>query len=278
VEENETSKPLNWCTCIVSIPLCREVTSTQRMDALERQDFEFQCVNGPTSRTMEQSRIPGVEDSLVNNRRAPVSWKCELCGYHMLAMDHRGVPLPLGRGPRDELLPVYCSRCDKEHVSWVQSSPFDTLGDHANVRAAFSDKVNSGVPLPSDAVRKMIKLTAPNIAALQPHVYGGPNKTELLDRTASHEAQTYACGRCGRSLLRLDANGKVVQMDRDVYGNLAPLECPGCHATHGDWVLTPMGFPVRPVKSVPSIGFATREDIAEEQRLLERPVRKVKLF
>jgi hypothetical protein len=121
------------------------------------QDFEFACVHGPSDPNVDAGRP--VE---------AISWRCDVCGYHMLAMDHRGNALPLERGPRGELLPVFCSRCNEEHADWTPTTPFGTLGDHANIKAAFSDKVNAGVPMADERkIRALVMEHVPTIGQLQ---------------------------------------------------------------------------------------------------------------
>ena len=72
---------------------------------MSEQDFEFAYAHGPHT---EAPPVPGRIEENTSRGRPPVAWRCDVCGYRMLAMDHHGVPLPLERGPRGEVLPVFC--------------------------------------------------------------------------------------------------------------------------------------------------------------------------
>lgn len=50
-------------------------------------------------------------------------------------MDQFGRPLPLSRGAYGEVIPIGCPRCQLEHTGWDAASPFDSLGEHANLRS-----------------------------------------------------------------------------------------------------------------------------------------------
>ena len=53
------------------------------------------------------------------------------------------------------------------------------------------------------------------------------------------QRRAYYCGHCNRRLLRMDANGELVDMDRNADGSIRPIRCPGCGELHGDWVVKP---------------------------------------
>jgi hypothetical protein len=242
---------------------------------MSERDFEFACVHGEVAEAA--APVPGRmddEEGLAAQGRPAISWRCDVCSYRMLAMDHRGAPLPLERGPRGEVLPVFCSRCGIEHSDWTPVSPFDSLGDHANVRGAFSDKIKSGVPMESEKdVRRIVADSVPAIAQLQ-KVYAQP---DALTRKEDRPNDTYACGRCGRRLLRIDANGHTVPLDVDTRGRLVPLECPGCHETHADWIVASLFTRVKPpprIMTADAVGGQTEK----EREILSKPVRKTRLF
>jgi DNA-directed RNA polymerase subunit RPC12/RpoP len=224
------------------------------------QDFEFACVHGPSEPNVDAGRP--VE---------AISWRCDVCGYHMLAMDHRGNALPLERGPRGELLPVFCSRCNEEHADWTPTTPFGTLGDHANIKAAFSDKVNAGVPMADERkIRALVMEHVPTIGQLQTKYTA---EEETGKPQASSPADSYACGRCGRRLQRMDANGNLVPLDRDARGNTVPLECPGCRELHSEWVQTSLHVKLKPAARVTVPDFAA--GISKTERdILQRPLRR----
>jgi hypothetical protein len=49
----------------------------------------------------------------------------------------------------------------------------------------------------------------------------------------------YFCGKCSRRMQRVDQFGKLVPLELDPYGQVVPLTCPGCKATHADWATKP---------------------------------------
>lgn len=244
---------------------------------------------GASAGTSSFAAVPAQPDPL---GRPPISWRCDVCGYHMLAMDHRGQPLPLERGPRGDLLPVFCSRCGIDHTDWTPATPFDTLGDHANVKAAFSDKVNAGVPLEDPRlVRQLVEEHAPNVAALQnalradaeldadPRHAGsgrrsGKNGAANGSSHGNSSGQAYACARCGRRLLRMDTRGELVPLDRDARGQLVPLECPGCHASHADWIATDLHTRVKPMVHAPAATSAVTQRLDADRAILTKPFSK----
>jgi hypothetical protein len=65
-----------------------------------------------------------------------------------------------------------------------------------------------------------------------------------LQRAAAHRStapkslETYVCALCGRRLLRVDHEGRLIPIEVDAQGNLTTIECPGCHQTHSQWVRT----------------------------------------
>ncbi|KPI85662.1 hypothetical protein ABL78_5283 [Leptomonas seymouri] len=56
---------------------------------------------------------------------------------------------------------------------------------------------------------------------------------------ASLQRRAFYCGHCNRRLLRVDANGELVDMNRNKDGSICPIQCPGCGEMHSDWVVKP---------------------------------------
>ncbi|KAG5485560.1 hypothetical protein LSCM1_07649 [Leishmania martiniquensis] len=191
--------------------------------------------------------------------RKNVSWQCTLCGYHVLAMDQNGTPLPLTTSAFGNLLPMTCPRCKLSHTSWQSSTPFSADGNHMNLPTAFSNRYMMPAcgqqPLRTKgdqaaglvghfgtAVQTASSLMAGSRLAMRM----APSATRATQQrgisvTAASTVQRRAfyCGRCGRRLLRVDANGELVDMDRDQDGQVLPITCPGCQESHSDWVVKP---------------------------------------
>lgn len=311
------------------------------------------------------------------------SWKCGVCGYHLLSMDQSGRGLPLEPGPAGKILPLMCPRCRNEHVHWNPASPFDSFGDHANLPSALSARVTHGASifdnihkfhneqqsaavaaqenelllgaplhlsggiamgsgggrdsvmprpssvsfrssggLPSSNQSAAEKLAERHSEMLRRHqlvtptfgsqqlaksaleyemladhdVLKDPDVVEALQRlrrrrgpeqagtttslsesgsillqqrstspdfgerltneqlarlpesslqraaahrvTAPKALETYVCELCGRRLLRIDHEGRLIALEVDAQGNMTTIECPGCHQTHSQWIRT----------------------------------------
>lgn len=219
-------------------------------------------------------------------------WKCLLCGYYALAMDHSGRPLPFNRGADNQMVPFTCPRCHQCHIQWEPDSLFDDYGDHANLSSVSSAKIPKGhsisfadlmengtraardffptwprvattagsgpTPTGLDAStrKRTVDSDSIGVGASQPlnpwADRGGRLPVEVPDqvrpfleaRERSIQAarqkpvRSYACGHCGRRLLRVDAKGELVPLDRTATGNVAPMVCPGCGECHREWVIT----------------------------------------
>ena len=157
----------------------------------------------------------------------PRAWRCQRCNYHMLSMDQWGRPLALEPDAFGRPIPIHCARCDTDHTEWVPEAPFDELGDHANIPAAFSSLVHKGVPLP--ARTQLLVATRESCDFV--------SGSTITVSTALPKVQAFHCGLCGRRLLRMDAFGNLVPLEKDATGNTVPLECPGCHVSHTEWVV-----------------------------------------
>lgn len=194
-------------------------------------------------------------------QRKNVSWQCTLCGYHVLAMDQDGTALPFSTSAYGNVLPLTCPRCKLTHTSWQTSTPFSEEGDHMNLPTTLSNRYvapsaaqqvlrgrgRDAAPGPADPSAEgatdaaallgggRIAERAAAVAALatqQRHIPG-------MSTVAPVQRRAYYCGNCGRRLLRVDANGELVDMDRDKDGQVLPITCPGCRETHSDWVVKP---------------------------------------
>lgn len=88
-----------------------------------------------TSRKASEKSVSWSSESSTEPGPPLISWKCGLCGYHLLSMDQFGKPLPLSRSAYGEILPICCPRCQLEHTGWEASTPFDALGEHVNMRS-----------------------------------------------------------------------------------------------------------------------------------------------
>lgn len=158
-----------------------------------------------------------------------------------MAMDHRGQPIPLLLGARDNPVPLHCPRCDEEHCHWSPACPFDDFGDHANLRSAFSQLPSKQGAALTGEVKERLREAV--LRTSKPRSHGGnspprPRNEEVgkpVDRLGAQQA--YYCIHCGRRLLRMDHKGTLVPMERDPNGALVPLECPGCGQNHTMWVV-----------------------------------------
>jgi rubrerythrin len=210
-----------------------------------------------------------------------VSWQCGLCGYHVLAMDQDGTPLPFATSAFGNVLPLMCPRCKLSHTSWQSSTPFSEQGDHLNLPTTYSNRYkapnivppagasftkesgarkdhaaadNSGTlfPPPGHAAnasggRTLLKqraagaslsvVTQQRAAQLRPNASNGQGVSSST--RAAVQRRAYYCGHCHRRLLRVDANGELVDMDRDAEGHILPIRCPGCGELHSEWLVKP---------------------------------------
>lgn len=193
-------------------------------------------------------------------QRKSVSWRCMLCGYHVLAMDQNGAPLPFSASAFGNVLPMTCPRCKLSHMSWQPSTPFSEEGNHMNLPTTLSNRYL--VPLPSQRSLRVKDAEATGAAGQSgaavetaSSVVAGSCSTQrvgflsalatqhrsvsVISAISSVQRRAYYCGRCGRRLLRVDVNGELVDMDRDKDGQVLPITCPGCTESHSDWVVKP---------------------------------------
>eukprot|EP00796_Vickermania_ingenoplastis_P012038 gene12038-8291_t len=197
---------------------------------------------------------------ITDEQRSHISWKCGVCGYHVLAMDQNGNPLPLSRGAYGELLPIRCPQCEMEHTSWEQAVPFDKHGDHVNIRSTLSnnyvtqcrkkdlqpvpDASSSGVTSPrgshspSTAARELPPILA-NIGRVTYKDGVAVPNNHVKPRQVPEVRMAFYCTRCGRRLLRVDSEGELVAMDKDAKGEVLPIRCPGCGEVHNRWEVKP---------------------------------------
>ncbi|KAG8348685.1 hypothetical protein TRVL_00467 [Trypanosoma vivax] len=208
------------------------------------------------------SRLPpmgkgsGGEQGVSNRATSKkISWKCGMCGYHVLAMDHEGNPLPLSESSFGEVLPMSCPRCLLEHTDWQQSIPFDEYDNHANIRSRLSNNYvfttnsenhkekdfrpshtvqakcagNKSVELPPilQEIDRKFRNTAKDTPA--------PSNPRPLAKPMA-----YYCGKCDRRLLRMDQYGELVSMVCDKDGVPFPITCPGCKEEHSEWNIKPL--------------------------------------
>ena len=175
--------------------------------------------------------------------KSHTAWKCGRCGYYMMAMDHRGVALPLELNAFGEPIPTYCPRCDEAHVDWSMENPRSQFGDFPNIPGGFAANVTHGVPQPR-ARNEASALVLPGSDR--------PAGMELGMRTAATATvaspkkkgpMAYYCGRCDRRLMRLDSHGALIPIETDAFGNIVPLFCPGCKEEHSEWIQGPMHRP-----------------------------------
>lgn len=197
--------------------------------------------------------------------RKNVSWQCGLCGYHVLAMDQDGTPLPFATSAFGNTLPLLCPRCKLSHTSWQPSTPFNEQGDHLNLPTTYSNRYiapsrsaasaqraqasnhaagatgdgaatesRSGTLLHQRAAAASLSLAAQQRATQLRH-----GKGAVSSSVSSLQRRAYYCGHCNRRLLRVDANGELVDMDREADGSIRPICCPGCGKLHSDWVVKP---------------------------------------
>ncbi|GET86387.1 hypothetical protein, conserved [Leishmania tarentolae] len=192
--------------------------------------------------------------------RKKISWQCTLCGYHVLAMDQDGAPLPFTTSAFGNVLPMTCPRCKMHHTSWQPSTPFSEDGNHMNMPTTLSNRYLT--PLPGQQPLRLRDMEAtgsvgqsdagvgttssmvsgsyvPQRAAFVSALATQQRNAAAISAMSSAQRRAHYCGRCGRRLLRVDANGELVDMDRDKDGHVLPITCPGCKESHSDWVLKP---------------------------------------
>ncbi|EKG02191.1 hypothetical protein TCSYLVIO_006791 [Trypanosoma cruzi] len=205
------------------------------------------------------SNRSALSDSLFQTnfrKRIKISWKCGMCGYHVLAMDQNGKPLPLSVSSFGQVLPMSCPRCQLEHTSWEQAVPFDEYGDHANIRSKLSNnyvRTASNVggtdveDFRSTATKRAtgVGVESPEIPPILQEIgcwrqkEGGGQRVAQNDPRFCGPRMAYYCGKCGRKLLRIDPYGELVPMVRDKDGTVLPIVCPGCKVEHSQWDVKP---------------------------------------
>nr|CCC95875.1 unnamed protein product [Trypanosoma congolense IL3000] len=176
-----------------------------------------------------------------------ISWKCSLCSYYVLAMDHNGEPLVLGTSSFGEPLPMTCPRCLLSHCDWVQATPFDNFNNHVNIRSKQSNSYLTTTPdvdvekvLPPISLSKGSQLPKTSIP---PFSQGSvaPCKDPSIFLSMGREQPNlgrqmmYYCGKCDRKLLRMNQYGELIPMACDKDGATLPVLCPGCKEEHRDW-------------------------------------------
>ncbi|KEG13610.1 hypothetical protein DQ04_00901120 [Trypanosoma grayi] len=227
------------------------VSSEQRKDEQQTDTLQEDVISTP----MRNSASAGNAVCVSPRKQTKISWKCGMCGYHVLAMDHEGKPLPLSVSSFGQVLPMSCPRCLLEHTSWEQAVPFDEHGDHANIRSKLSNNyVRTSSHVDTEA---RVFQPAPTSAAPGSHADGvtlPPILQEIGRRTYKEgvaqpiaveaprprgSRMAYYCSKCGRKLLRMDPYGELVPMVRDNSGVPLPIVCPGCKIEHNQWDVKP---------------------------------------
>jgi hypothetical protein len=196
-----------------------------------------------------------------------VAWQCGTCKYCMLAIDHKGKTLPLSLNAWGQPISLQCPRCLVSHSNWTVASPFDSYGDHVNVKGTFANSLHFRQDGGGAAVKPPLTPTPPSAAAtsaissvsmpgnnvssggtllenLPPILQsiglvtyrGGEARSTVVEPPPQRKQRTaYFCGLCNRRLLRMDHNGDLVPLDTNAGGEILPLTCPGCGVSHGDW-------------------------------------------
>ncbi|ESL10533.1 hypothetical protein TRSC58_01734 [Trypanosoma rangeli SC58] len=178
-----------------------------------------------------------------------------MCGYHVLAMDQDGRPLPLSVSSFGQVLPMTCPRCLLEHTSWEQAVPFDEYGDHANIRSKLSNNYarttsNAGTEVQDIRPAHTTKATGvagatPEIPPIFQEIRSKVPKDALRHMPALSDPKprghrmAYYCSKCNRQLLRIDPYGELVPLVRDKDGLVLPIVCPGCKVEHNQWDVRP---------------------------------------
>lgn len=163
------------------------------------------------------------------------AWRCAACSYCVVAMDHEGNPIPYTPSAWGEPLPMRCPRCQVEHASWKPDVPFDELGQHTNVRSRLSNHYmnqHSMPPPPAPAPPPLKE----EVVWVQ-HTDGTDAPPARVGRRCPPYRMSYYCAYCQRRLLRVDADGEPIAMTCGTDGAPLPIECPGCHRLHQEWVL-----------------------------------------
>lgn len=88
-------------------------------------------------------RPPTKRSSAANAYGMKTAWRCNHCGYLMLAMNQHGVPIPLDADAYGDPLPLTCPRCGVRHTNWSAACPFDRYGNYANVRSRIANQRHS---------------------------------------------------------------------------------------------------------------------------------------
>ena len=76
-----------------------------------------------------------------------------------------------------------------------------------------------------------------------PEVPTGPTsdiKVAVVEAALRAKRYTYQCGKCSRSMMRMDSLGDLIPLDRDLDGYILPYPCPGCNNEHSDWHVVPL--------------------------------------
>ncbi|CBH18382.1 uncharacterized protein TEOVI_000717700 [Trypanosoma equiperdum] len=203
---------------------------------------------------MDQSVIMDEEPYISPAKAKKISWKCGLCGYYVLAMDHNGNPLELTNSPSGEPLPMSCPRCMLLHHDWEPAVPFDDFNNHANIRSKQSNSYvisdqKSGkqagfVPARTPAERDLKKTSADITRILQEvedrwRNYAPRESPTSREQGPKGRLMAYYCDKCNRELLRMDQYGELVPMVSDKEGKPLPIVCPGCKEEHSEWVVRP---------------------------------------
>jgi hypothetical protein len=175
-------------------------------------------------------------------QRQPLAWRCaaaDECRYTMLAMDHRGAPLPFEASADGRKLPMRCPACEREHTFWIAVTPFDDFGRHTSLPGPYA-ALNA--PLLALRCEQLVEGRG-NPAARQPASLASRMASDVGGAPA--RKSSYVCGKCGRRLLRMDPAGNMVPMETDPQGNVVPLECPGCNVEHTEWPIMPLNEKLR---------------------------------
>lgn len=262
------------------VPAQRRMQQQQGGDSSEDDEGHAGNGNGLVSDVSEVYQFGGDEafDAIIEQPNPKnVAWRCGSCGYCMLAIDHRGAPLPLTRDAFGRVIPMQCPKCMLRHAQWTPCEPFRNNGDHVNVKSTFSNTVRAAYEAPLVRQSSALGLTTATAATTVVPVTGsvgtaassiGANSSATSTATALPAIlasigavtyregvavptaaaapapravrQTYICGLCQRKLLRIDQFGALVPLDLDTAGNVAPLRCPGCKQIHSDWPIKSM--------------------------------------
>ncbi|CUF95848.1 Hypothetical protein, putative [Bodo saltans] len=115
-----------------------------------------------------------------------IAWQCGTCKYCVLAMDNKGKTLPISMNAWGEPIPLQCPRCLVSHTNWSVTSPFDSYGDHVNVKGTFANSLqfrqhNAHYGLPPRAPSPPPQLANTSCGAQS--TSGGNNDAQRLSTT-----------------------------------------------------------------------------------------------